>query len=75
MNGQWTGTFGGTNSGRVTLDIDDRGSYFSGMAHVISDNRALPQVSIGIQTADKSKIFKLRTENVTGVDPKSETAG
>jgi hypothetical protein len=53
----------------VTLDIDDRGSYFSGMAHVISDNRALPQVSIGIQTADKSKIFKLRTENVTVHDP------
>lgn len=42
MNGQWIGPFTGTNAGLLTINIDDIGSEFSGVATAINHDPSLP---------------------------------
>jgi hypothetical protein len=42
MRGQWRGTYSGTNSGTVTVDVDEIGNRFLGYAYLFESNPALP---------------------------------
>jgi len=64
MNGQWLGTYSGTNSGLCVLDIDNMGEYYQGYAYVIDDGNARPMPSTfaPIKTPDKGNTFQLSLE-------------
>lgn len=42
MDGQWIGTFTGTNSGKLTIDIDRVGNFFICNANIFDNNNDLP---------------------------------
>jgi hypothetical protein len=59
MNGQWIGSYSGTNSGALMVEMDDLGSHFEGRAYAFDSNPELPSTSAFIRTVDKSNKFKL----------------
>jgi putative ABC transport system substrate-binding protein len=42
MNGTWQGTFSGTNTGEIVVEIDDVGDHFRGCAYAYDKDAALP---------------------------------
>jgi FRG domain len=43
MNGQWTGTYSGTNTGRLVADLDDIGTSYAGVAFAYDSNVSYPR--------------------------------
>jgi hypothetical protein len=59
MNGYWAGPYTGTNSGRIVVEVDDRGSHFEGCAYAYeTGNPQLPSTFAVIRTPDKSRKLK-----------------
>jgi hypothetical protein len=44
MNGQWTGTFSGTNNGALVIEVDDVGGGYEGSVIAADQNSAHPSV-------------------------------
>ncbi len=59
MKGQWIGSYAGTNSGALVLEIDDLGDHFEGRAYAYDSNADLPDTVALIKTVDKSQKFEL----------------
>jgi hypothetical protein len=53
MNGYWAGSYLGTNSGRMVVEIDDRGNHFEGCAYAYESNASLPSIFAIIKTIGK----------------------
>ena len=53
MNGYWVGSYVGTNSGRMVVEIDNRGSHFEGCAYAYESNASLPSTFAIIKTTGK----------------------
>jgi hypothetical protein len=76
MNGQWIGTYAGTNSGSLVVELDDVRGGYEGSVIAIDHNPALPSV-LGEFLAPKDKkefqvrIFLASVERLTG-NPFSE---
>jgi hypothetical protein len=51
MRGQWLGAYSGTNSGFVTVDIDEVGNRFWGYAYLWDNDPALPHTRADINVA------------------------
>ncbi|CAL77402.1 hypothetical protein BRADO3625 [Bradyrhizobium sp. ORS 278] len=60
MRGQWFGSFKGDNEGTVTIELDDLGDHYDGMAYVFSRAPGVPGVAGRIRTKDKSRSFALQ---------------
>jgi hypothetical protein len=60
MNGQWLGTYSGTNSGVLVIDIDDQGSHYEGHAYAFDEQENLSATIASIVTPDKSSSQTLR---------------
>jgi hypothetical protein len=59
MYGQWIGDFKGTNSGRIMINLDDRGSFFDGIAYINENNpNSLSYLTL-IRTPDTADIQEL----------------
>jgi hypothetical protein len=43
MNGQWIGTFSGTSTGMLVLDLDDVGSNYAGVLFAYESNNSNPR--------------------------------
>jgi len=71
MNGQWFGRYTGTTSGSITLNIDDLGTCFQGIAYSINDDNAVPQTAVGFKTTDKGNTFALETTSLWAIHPKN----
>jgi hypothetical protein len=69
MNGQWLGTYAGTTSGGVILNIDERPDFYRGAAYLIEDDRKLPDSLAAFQTVNKESPFEFRTEVILPLDP------
>lgn len=54
MNGQWFGTYAGTNSGALIVELDDVGGGYEGSVIAVDQNPALPAV-LGEFLAPKDK--------------------
>lgn len=72
MNGQWIGTYSGTNSGMLVLDLDDVGSIYQGIVFAYDNNRALPRSFAEIQiekgkTQFSSRVQLANAERGTGI--------
>lgn len=67
MKGQWLGTYAGTSTGAIMVNIDERESYFQGTAYLVEDDPIgfIPVASF--KTANKSTDFAFRTDPIQPV--------
>lgn len=78
MNGQWTGTFTGTNNGLLVIELDDVGGGYEGSFIATDQNPTLPTVRGDFLTPKGKNEFDVRVlltavDRVTG-NPISEEA-
>lgn len=59
MNGQWLGRYGGSNSGRLVVDLDDLATHYEGRAFAYDDNYpTFPATFSFIKTPSKASAFE-----------------
>src|SRR5512135_2936273 len=75
MNGQWLGTFAGSNTGAIRLNLDNKGDHYAGVAFLLDANPELPDLVVAIRTADKSSTFATKTLALLPVDPRTGSGG
>lgn len=61
MKGQWIGRTIGVDA-QIILNIDDRGSYYSGVAYIIPDDRNTPAMAVIFKTSNKDRNFNFKAE-------------
>jgi hypothetical protein len=61
MNGYWYGTYDGSNSGRMVVEVDDMGDHFEGCAYVYDNNTSLPSRFAFIKTPNKANHLRFDT--------------
>jgi hypothetical protein len=71
MNGQWLGNYSGTSAGSIILNIDERQEHYEGSAHLIEDDRTLPDSFVSFRTPNKDPRFQFRTDVILALDPKT----
>ena len=71
MNGQWLGSFSGSTTGSIIVNIDERQECYEGTANLIEDDRALPDSFVSFRTANKEPKFQFRTDVILALDPKT----
>lgn len=69
MNGQWIGPYTGANNGSLLVNVDDRGSYFEGVAYVKPENPEIPTSGVGFRTTNKDRNFQLVTRDFWAIHP------
>jgi len=70
MNGQWQGTFDGSaGDGNIFVNIDDRGTYYQGVAYSHPTNLSLPRSAAFFRTKDKDSKGRFRTDAILPLDP------
>jgi FRG domain len=60
MRGQWLGSYQGNTQGAVTVELDDLGDHYEGMAYVYPGTPGLPSIAGAVTTTDKSDKFFLQ---------------
>lgn len=60
MRGQWLGSYQGKTQGAVTVELDDLGDHYEGMAYVYPGSPGLPPIAGAVTTLDKSDKFSLQ---------------
>jgi hypothetical protein len=68
MQGQWVGTYTGSNSGQIVVDCDRVGDHYEGYAFVADSQRGAPSSYVDFITLDLSSKFSLRLP-VKPIDP------
>ncbi len=71
MKGQWIGSYEGTTQGTIVVNVDDRGRYFQGVAHLFEADSRFPHSLAFFRTADKAEQFKSRTYEIQAFDPET----
>jgi len=71
MKGQWIGTYTGSSTGRIVVNIDELATGFQGVAYLTESNSALPNTAVSFRTPDKANEFKVRTDALLPLDPSS----
>jgi hypothetical protein len=69
MNGQWLGSYSGSTTGSIIVNIDERVGHYQGMAILIEDDQSLPQSVVSFQTADQESVFHFRAGPILALDP------
>lgn len=54
MNGYWHGSYEGTNSGQIVVEVDDRGDHFHGCVYVYDSKASMPSTFAVLKTSDKA---------------------
>lgn len=60
MQGQWLGSYKGNNEGVVTIELDDLGDHFEGMAYCFPNDLQFPALGAAIKTVDRSPKFSIQ---------------
>lgn len=68
MNGQWIGKFTGQVDGDIVVNVDDRGSYYQGVAYLNSRDQMVPSFAALFRTRDKGASFDFRTDAIHPID-------
>jgi hypothetical protein len=68
MRGQWIGTYRGTNTGRLILNVDERAACFQGVVYLFDNNPEFPNLAVSFRTQDKERNLKLLTLRVRPFD-------
>lgn len=69
MNGQWLGTYSGSNAGRIIVNLDDRGSHYEGVAYLNENDSSKPSVAAYFRTPDKGHQFQIITDGLLPINP------
>jgi hypothetical protein len=69
MNGQWIGTYTGTNAGTIILNIDNIGNGFHGMAYLNESNLGMPSTAAVFEVQSTSQEFKFKTLAIFPINP------
>lgn len=70
-NGQWIGTYGGTNSGSLLVDLDDRGAFYEGYGYAFSA-QPVPTFFARLRTQNKDATQSLPIE-ILPINPRTNT--
>src|ERR1022692_4953401 len=73
MQGQWIGTYTGSNDGTIIVNADDRGSFYSGVAFLHPSDARIPGVAASFQTVNKDQSFEFRPA-LAPIDPRNGLA-
>ncbi len=68
LSGQWIGRYGGSNSGRFIIDIDDLGETYCGTAMGWDDRPDFPNAVLRFRTATKATTQSVESLPVSLVD-------
>jgi len=68
LNGQWLGTYTGSSTGSILVNIDERLEQYQGTAVLIEDDKALPHSLVSFQTANKEARFEFRASPILALD-------
>jgi hypothetical protein len=68
MNGQWLGTYAGSSSGTIIVNIDELESTYAGVTYLTDQNAALPASAAFFSTLNKEREFHFRTEFIQAID-------
>jgi hypothetical protein len=71
MNGQWIGSYSGTSSGIMIVNVDECLDSYRGIVYLNDGDLTLPSAAAEFRTADKSRAFKFAVD-VFPTNPKSE---
>lgn len=73
MNGQWMGTYAGTNRGFIIVNLDLLKGYYEGFAYVQDSDKKLPCFAAKLRIPEKSKRFELAldSESFCPLDPRT----
>jgi FRG domain len=69
MKGQWIGSYTGSNSGWIVLNVDELSNCFEGTAYIHPGQKDLPKSQVVFRTKDKSTPFAFRTLSVSVLAP------
>jgi hypothetical protein len=69
MKGQWIGDYTGSSAGRIILNIDERSSYFQGVAYLNEADPRIPSTAISFRTSDKDRDFHFSTNQISSINP------
>jgi len=71
MNGQWIGTYEGSTTGTIVVNIDERSSHYQGVAYLLESDAALPSSAAFFTTKNKEQTFAFRTDPILAIDSRS----
>jgi len=71
MNGQWLGSYTGSTTGSIVVNVDERQEHYQGTAILIEDDQALPHSLVSFQTASKEAKFQFRASPILALDPRT----
>jgi hypothetical protein len=71
MNGQWRGNFEGSQSGIITVNIDERQASYEGIAYLHPVEETAATIAASFRTPDKKNSFSCRTTALLPIDPMS----
>ncbi len=69
MNGQWLGSYTGSTTGELIVNVDERSSFYEGSASLIEHDPKLPNVVVSFRTNSKDPKFNFRTTWLSIVHP------
>ncbi len=58
MNGQWIGAYQGVRRGQIIVNVDERQSFFEGVASIIDDEPNVPKALAFFKTKTKAREFE-----------------
>lgn len=64
MKGQWIGDYTGSSSGTIIINIDEKRSYFQGIAYLNEQDTNIPTTAVSFRTPDKSRSCQFRTSQI-----------
>jgi hypothetical protein len=64
MNGQWIGSYSGSSTGSIVVNIDERQEHYQGTAILIEDDQKFPYSVVSFRTANKDPKFQFRAGRV-----------
>jgi len=69
MKGQWIGNYAGSSEGTIIVNIDERSSYYEGVAYLNERDRTIPSTAAFFRTPNKANAFHFRTTLIMPIDP------
>jgi hypothetical protein len=74
LSGQWFGTFSGSSTGTIIINIDETAWDYRGLAYVLDTDTKLPGSASSFTTPNKNNAFDLRTDWILALDRTSGEA-
>lgn len=68
MKGQWLGDYTGMSSGAMILNVDERPTYFQGVAYLFEKDSRLPDTAVFFSTRNKDATCRFKTDLILPIN-------